>query len=113
MGAQHASYTWWICTSSSDQMALQRYLATRDTKAARRVIITSLSTSILVDGLFLMLGLSLWAFFAKIPHLISDGQRLMSDADKLFPRFVLVGLPVGITGLVVAALLAASATIGL
>jgi SSS family solute:Na+ symporter len=108
MGAMLASFTWWICTSSSDQMAIQRYLATRDTKAARQVIITSLSTSILVDGLFLMLGLSLWAFFAKNPHLISDGQRLFSDADKLFPRFVLVGLPVGLTGLVVAALLAAA-----
>ena len=108
LGAMLASFTWWVCTSVSDQMAVQRYLATRDAKTARRVLIISLATNILVDGLFLMLGLSLWAFFAANPHLIPDGQRILTDGDKLFPRFILIGLPAGLSGLVVAGLMAAA-----
>jgi SSS family solute:Na+ symporter len=108
MGAMLASFTWWVCTSCSDQMAIQRYLATRNPQAARRALITSLSASVVVDGLFLLLGLALWAFFAAHPHWIPDGQRILTDGDKLFPRFILIGLPAGLSGLVVAALMAAA-----
>ena len=30
----------------------------------------------------------------------------LTDADKLFPQFIIIGLPVGVSGLVVAGLLA-------
>ena len=30
---------WWVCTAGADQMAIQRYLATRDAKAARRAFL--------------------------------------------------------------------------
>ena len=39
---------------------------------------------------------------------MSDGQTVYIDADKLFPRFVVVGLPLGMSGLVIAGLLAAA-----
>lgn len=32
-------FAWWVCTAGSDQMAIQRYLATRDAKSARRMFL--------------------------------------------------------------------------
>ncbi len=32
---------WWICTASSDQLAIQRYLSTRDARAARKSFLTN------------------------------------------------------------------------
>ena len=45
-------------------------------------------------------------FSAPIPHLLPDGQTVLADSDKLFPQFIVIGLPVGLSGLVVAGLLA-------
>ncbi len=39
---------------------------------------------------------------------MADGQSIYANADKLFPRFVIVGLPIGASGLVTAGLLAAA-----
>jgi SSS family solute:Na+ symporter len=103
-----ATFTWWVCTSGSDQMAIQRYLATRDVKAARNVLITTLGANTLVNLLLTLVGLSLLAYFRMNPHLIPDGQTILSDADQLFPQFIAVALPAGLSGLVVAGLLAAA-----
>ncbi|GAG34191.1 unnamed protein product, partial [marine sediment metagenome] len=103
-----AMYTWYICTNCSDQMAIQRFLATRDTKAARKVILVSLMTDICVAVFLNILGLALLGFFMAQPHLLGDEQMIMANADQLFPRFIAIGLPVGVSGLVVAGLLAAA-----
>ncbi len=103
-----SSFTWWLCTSGSDQMAIQRYLATRDAKAARWVLLTSLVTDVLVGSFLGLLGLALLAYFTTHPEYVPDGQRILTDADQLFPRFIVFGLPDGITGLVLAAILAAA-----
>jgi SSS family solute:Na+ symporter len=101
-------FTWWICTSGSDQMAIQRYLATRDVKAARTVLATSLILNVVVIGLLSLLGLALLAFFSSHPHLVFDGQAIFADSDQLFPRFIVTQLPVGVSGLAIAGLLAAA-----
>ncbi|QDS98208.1 sodium:solute symporter family transporter [Adhaeretor mobilis] len=103
-----ASFTWYICTAGSDQMAIQRYLATRDVKAARRMFAISVGTSGLVTAFLGILGFALLAYFQSRPWMLADGQTIASSADMLLPRFILLGLPVGISGLVVAALLAAA-----
>ena len=103
-----ATFTWYVCTSGSDQMAIQRYLATRDVKAARRVLIISLVASTLVTVIMISVGLAILAFFTANPHMIPDGQTMLSDADTLFPRFIAYGMPMGLSGLVVAGLLAAA-----
>lgn len=108
VGVVLASFTWWVCTSGSDQMAIQRYLATRDAAAARRVLLTSLITDVVVGSFLSVLGLALLAYFASHPQYVPDGQQILTDADQLFPRFIVFGLPDGITGLVLAALLAAA-----
>ena len=101
-----ATFTWYVCTSASDQIAIQRYLATRDARAARTVLFISLVADVLVTLLLAMVGLALLAYFQTFPHLIADAQTVLSDGDKLFPQFIVIGLPVGLSGLVVAGLLA-------
>lgn len=108
LGAILATFMWYVCTLGSDQVSIQRYLATRDTKAARRMMATSLVANALICILLGVLGLALLAYFRANPQTIPQGQTLVGDADKLFPRFIVVGLPVGFSGLVVAGLLAAA-----
>ena len=108
IGAMVAQFTWWTCTAGSDQMAIQRYLATRDAKAARSVLLTSLLANVFVALILAAVGMALLAFFRANPHLMPDGQTILADADTLFPRFIARGMPVGISGLVVAGLLAAA-----
>ncbi len=103
-----ATLTWHICTAGSDQMAIQRYLATRDSSAARRMYITSMGAGALVMVFLAILGCALFAYFQATPHLIPDGQTISSSADRLFTRYIISGLPPGISGLIIAGLLAAA-----
>jgi SSS family solute:Na+ symporter len=108
LGAFIAMLTWHVCTAGSDQMAIQRYLATRDARAARRMYNTSLLTNGIVTGFLALLGLALFGYFRAHPHMLPDGQTTASHADRLFPTYIIFGLPPGITGLVIAGLLAAA-----
>lgn len=99
---------WFICTNGSDQMAIQRYLSTRDLKAARHTFGVSLISTFVVKIFLAVVGLAMVAYFVKNPHYLNDGQTLVEQADQLFPKFILVGLPVGISGLVTAGILAAA-----
>ncbi len=101
-------FAWYLCTAGSDQMAIQRYLATRNAKSARRSFGISVLTNLGVQVLLGVVGLALLAYFTNIPHLLPDGNTLLSVADRLFPQYILVGLPVGLTGLLTAGLMAAA-----
>jgi SSS family solute:Na+ symporter len=103
-----AMFTWYVCTSGSDQMAVQRYLATRDARAARRVLATSLTASAVITLIMISVGMAVMAYFRANPYLIPDGQTMLGDADKLFPSFIVFGVPMGLSGLIVAGLLAAA-----
>jgi SSS family solute:Na+ symporter len=102
------SFGWYVCTAGSDQMAVQRYLATRDVKAARRMYFSSLVSNLLVYFLLAILGLALFAYFKTHPELLAGGSSIIDGADLMFPRFIVIGLPIGFSGLVLAGLLAAS-----
>ena len=108
LGISLASFTWYVCTMASDQIVVQRYLATRDAKAARRALWISLVTDAAVTLFLAVLGLALMAYFAAHPFRTPDGPGPFAYADQLFPRFILIGFPAGITGLVISGLLAAA-----
>jgi SSS family transporter len=102
---------WWVCTTGSDQVAIQRYLATRDVHAARRVIGASLAVNVVVTLLLAAVGLALLGYYTKFSHLAPGGAAAITEgetADYLFTHFIAHALPPGIGGLVVAALLAAA-----
>lgn len=100
-------FVWYVCTNGSDQMAVQRYLATPDAKSARRSFKIALMSDVFASTLLALVGLSMLAYFTNTPSLL-NGKPLVEQADTLFPRFILIGLPSGISGLVIAGLLAAA-----
>jgi solute:Na+ symporter, SSS family len=106
--ASLAAFTWYVCTAGSDQMAIQRYLATRDIKAARSMFNTSMFVNALVMVFLSILGLALLAWFQANPNMLTEGQTISTSADNLLPRFIVIGMPNGVSGLIVAALLAAA-----
>jgi len=101
---------WWICTAGSDQMAIQRYLATRDARTARRMFLYSGLSNIFVTTLLGALGLALLGFFRAHPERLGPGLSLTDgrSADLVFPYYIVHFMPPGITGLVIAGLLAAA-----
>lgn len=103
-----AFLTWHVCTASSDQMAVQRYLATRDAAAARRMLATGLGCSGGVTTLLVLVGAALLAHARSHPELFGAPAAVVADADTLFPRFIAQSLPAGVRGLVVGGLLAAA-----
>ncbi|NLF08030.1 MAG: sodium/solute symporter [Pirellulaceae bacterium] len=100
-----AIFIWFLCTAVSDQIAVQRYLATRDAKAARSALCISLAADFVVFAILACVGMGLLAFFQASPHLLPDNQTVLGDSDRLFSHFILIGFPVGLSGLVVAGLL--------
>ncbi|MBA3484853.1 MAG: sodium-coupled permease [Pirellulales bacterium] len=105
-GVVVSTVIWYVCTAGSDQLAIQRYLATRDVRSARRVLIVSLIADTAVTLLLVLLGVVLLAFYTANPNALPEGMSVVQDADQIFAHYIVHGLPAGITGLVVAALFA-------
>jgi Na+/proline symporter len=103
-----ALLAWFICTCGSDQMAIQRYRATGGIAAARRSFGVSLIATFLVKVLLAIVGLAVMAYFIDQPQLLPDQTTVHSSPDHVFPRFIVVGIPRGLTGLVIAGMLAAA-----
>jgi SSS family solute:Na+ symporter len=107
-GAMLYMLVWMTCTCGSDQMAIQRYLSTRDVAAARRAVGIHLAVDIVVMVLLGLVGLAVFGYFNAHPEAFGPGASLVQAADQLFPRFVEGVLPAGLSGLVVAAMLSAA-----
>jgi Na+/proline symporter len=99
---------WYVCTNGSDQMSIQRFLSTRDAPTARRTLAVSLTSDTLVASLLATTGLALLSYYTKFPDLLGPGLQVAGKADRVFPYFIQQGMPFGISGLVVAAILAAA-----
>ncbi|WP_460518404.1 sodium:solute symporter [Cyclobacterium sediminis] len=99
---------WYVASSGSDQMSIQRFLATENIQTARKTFAVSLITSFVAQFLLGLVGLAVLAYFLDNPQFLAAGESVATDADILFPKFILVGLPIGISGLVAAGILAAA-----
>jgi SSS family solute:Na+ symporter len=99
---------WYVCTNGSDQMSIQRFLSTRDTKAARRTLAVSQITDVIVAGLLALTGVAVLGYYRAHPLILSDDQTIRSIADELFPTFIMTEMPAGLSGLVLAAILSAA-----
>ena len=108
MGAMLNMLVWMTCTCGSDQMAIQRYLSTRDVKSARRSFGVHLLTEVLMAVLLALVGLAVLAYFTNHPEGLSSATALVDQADELLPQFVVTVLPGGLAGLVIAAMLSAA-----
>ncbi len=83
----------------ADQIIVQRLMASSSLRDARRALIGSGIGVILQFGLFLLIGVGLWAFYEA---------RTFPAPDKIFPTFIVEEMPPGMTGVVIAAILAAA-----
>ena len=99
---------WYVASSGSDQMSIQRFLATENIQTARKTFAVSLITSFVAQFLLGLVGLAVLAYFLDNPQFLATGESVSTHADILFPKFILVGLPIGISGLVAAGILAAA-----
>ena len=89
---------------TTDQSVVQRYLTTASERGAARSIWLNGALAIPIGVLFMALGTCLYVFFKQRP----EALPLAMQNDEVFPLFVATQLPSGLTGLVIAAIFAAS-----
>jgi len=104
-------YTFWagliggafLTTAShgTDQLIVQRLLAARNQKQSALALLSSGAAILFQFALFLMVGVMLFAFY-RVP------AANFGKADRIYPLFIVSRMPHGISGLLIAAILAAA-----
>jgi SSS family transporter len=107
----HTPYTFWagliggtfLTTAShgTDQLIVQRLLAARGRRQSAAALIASGGAVLFQFALFLLVGTMLWAYY-RVP------SAAFGSADRIYPTFIVTRMPPGISGLLVAAVLAAA-----
>ena len=105
-------YTFWagvlggafLTTAShgTDQLIVQRLLAARNQKQSVIALLSSGGAILFQFALFLMVGVMLFAFYHQQP------SATFGKADRIYPTFIVHEMPHGISGLLIAAILAAA-----
>ena len=104
-------YTFWagviggafLTTAShgTDQLIVQRLLAARSLRQSKTALLSSGAAILFQFGLFLLLGVMLFAYY-MVP------SSHFGKADRIYPTFIVTHMPHGISGLLIAAILAAA-----
>jgi solute:Na+ symporter, SSS family len=104
-------YTFWagliggafLTTAShgTDQLIVQRLLAARSLRQSKTALLSSGVAILFQFGLFLLLGVMLFAYY-MLP------SSHFGRADRIYPTFIVSRMPHGISGLLIAAILAAA-----
>jgi solute:Na+ symporter, SSS family len=114
------NYTFWsgfiggafltTATHGTDQLMVQRYFCARSAGDARKALLWSGVVVFLQFVLFLIIGVMLFVYYTQ--HAPGEVAEFMRDGriqtDRIFPYFIVRHLPVGIVGLVLAAIFAAA-----
>jgi Na+/proline symporter len=93
-----------MASHGTDQLVVQRLLTTRSASASRKALIGSGLIIIFQFAMFLIVGLLLYRHHGGAT-LAALG---LSRADEVFPKYIVEGLPPGLTGFIIAGLLAAA-----
>ncbi len=93
-----------MASHGTDQLIVQRLLACASLDDARKALVGSAVIVMIQFVAFLTVGSLLWAYYGgATPEAMG-----LTRADEIFPRFIIEGLPVGLTGLLIAGILAAA-----
>lgn len=90
---------------TSGQDVVQRYVTTKDIGAARKSLWMTMWMSIFGSMLFFGLGVAVYAFYKTHPGSLDPA---MTKIDSILPYFIMHELPLGVSGLLIAAIFAAS-----
>ena len=93
-----------LSSYTSDQCVVQRYMTCRDEMSAAKSIKLNGVLSFVNCFVFFTLGVALWTFYQS--H--ADKIPVLAKQDQIFPWFIAHELPVGFSGLVLAAVAAAT-----
>ncbi|MBN2580466.1 MAG: sodium:solute symporter [Pirellulales bacterium] len=91
-----------------DQNYVQRYLVAKSDRAAARSVWLGALLYLPVSAVFFFIGTGLFAFYQARPELLPATVDPLKQPDRVFPYFIVSQLPVGLTGLLIAALFAAA-----
>src|SRR5579871_3695171 len=104
-------YTFWsgviggafftVASHGTDQLIVQRLLAARGQKQSVTALISSGFAIFFQFALFLTVGVMLWAYY-RVP------SAAFGRPDRIYPTFIVTRMPHGISGLLIAAILAAA-----
>lgn len=104
-------YTFWAgviggaffttASHGTDQLIVQRLLAARGEKQSVTALISSGVAIFFQFALFLTVGVMLWAYY-RVP------SSVFGRPDRIYPTFIVTRMPHGISGLLIAAILAAA-----
>jgi SSS family solute:Na+ symporter len=101
--------TTWLTEYSANQNTIQRYAAAKSTSEARKAMFVCVAASLPIWAFYMFIGTSLYVFFQVFPT--PEAADMLSGARKaeqVLPYFIMNYLPPGLTGLVIAAALAAA-----
>lgn len=87
-----------MASHGTDQLIVQRLLATKNLKNAQKAIIGSGVIIVFQFAIFLLVGVLLFVYFGK----------LNMRSDEVFPFFIINVIPTGLKGLIIAGLFAAA-----
>jgi SSS family transporter len=88
-----------MASHGADQLIVQRLLSSKNLRDAQRAIIGSGIAVFVQFTLFLFIGIGLFVLYQG---------RQFSAPDSIFPTFIVERMPAGLTGLIVAAIIAAT-----
>jgi SSS family solute:Na+ symporter len=90
-----------------DQNYVQRYMASRSEKEAKRSAFLGGLLYIPVSLLFFLIGTGLFSYYQARMGLLPADLQDLSKSDQVFPYFIVQELPAGLTGLLIASIFAA------
>jgi SSS family transporter len=111
--ALYRTYTFWggliggafftTASHGTDQLIVQRLLAARSERQSKLALLSSGVMVLIQFALFLFVGAMLFAFYRLFPP-----ATHFAKTDYIFPTFITTHMPHGISGLLIAAILAAA-----
>jgi solute:Na+ symporter, SSS family len=104
-------YTFWAgviggtffttASHGTDQLIVQRLLAARGQRQSATALVSSGIAILFQFALFLTVGVMLWAYY-RLP------SSAFGRPDRIYPTFIVTHIPHGVSGLLIAAILAAA-----
>ncbi|NDH93196.1 MAG: sodium:solute symporter [Planctomycetia bacterium] len=94
----------WLAMYSSDQNVVQRYVAAKSLRDARRATTLYSVVAVPTWAFFFFLGTCVFVWYQVHP----DAKVANLEADQVFPYFILTTIPAGLAGLTIAGVLAAA-----